>query len=119
MKIKLIDTQTEHTKEFDTEYRAFYWAEGNGSCDCNRFRYFPGVAEEMDKAQRIEFPELEEHFSYCHRGERILIIAIESNEYSLDEFNSGYPETLKQQYLPQPNKSLHQDDNDRRSIKTQ
>lgn len=53
----------------------------------------------MDDAQHIAHSELKEWQALCYGCCRFLIIATDSNEYTLDEFNAGYPEELKQKHL--------------------
>ena len=99
MKLTLLDTQTGETVDLDSPYDASWWAHGNGMCDCNRADYVQTAEEELETAQRQSHPELQEWQSLCYGCERILIIAAESDEYTLHEFNQDYPQTLKAQWL--------------------
>ena len=99
MTLTLLDTQTGETVDVDSQFSAFWWAEGNGACDCNRINKFPAAEHKLEVAQRQAHPELQEWQSLCYGCERILIIAAESDEYTLDEFNEDYPQALKAQWL--------------------
>lgn len=82
MKVTLLDTKTGRRHETGDNYDPFWWAEGNGSCDCNR-RLMMGE----DTAK----PE-----GYCEGCERFLIVAANDDSYSLRELNEDYPlELLK------------------------
>ncbi|MCP5018898.1 MAG: hypothetical protein GY938_27020 [Ketobacter sp.] len=35
-RITILDTETGKKKNIDSAFSAYWWAEGNGSCDCNR-----------------------------------------------------------------------------------
>lgn len=98
MKLTLIDTKTEKIKQIDSQFSDFWWAEGNGACDCNRATEFNGVAEELTRKQRTEHPELESRQGYCFGCNRFLIIKHDSNEYILEDFNLGYPAGLVGKY---------------------
>ena len=99
MTLTLLDTQTGETVDVDSPYDAYWWAEGNGSCDCNRIDEFPAAEDELEAAQRQAHPELQEWQGLCYGCTRLLIIAAESDEYTLDEFNEDYPQALKAQWL--------------------
>ena len=99
MKLTLLDTQTGEIVAMESPYNAYWWAEGNGACDCDRADYFPMAEEDLEAAQQQAHPELQEWQSLCYGCERILIIAAESDEYTLDEFNEDYPQALKAQWL--------------------
>ena len=99
MTLTLLDTQTGETLHVDSELDAYWWACGNGSCDCNRAEYFPTAKEELEAAQQQAHHELQEWQSLCYGCERILIVEAETDEYSLDELNQDYPPDLKQRWL--------------------
>jgi hypothetical protein len=84
MRVTILDTQTGEKKTTDEtfDFDAYWWAEGNGSCDCNR--EIPFVGLEMSNPCRTE---------------RYLIVEAESDEYSLEEYNSDYPAGLKEKHL--------------------
>jgi len=93
--------------EDQTELSVYWWTEGNGSCDCNRMRFFPEVAEEMEKQQREKHPELHEGAGICFGCKRFIAIDIDGDLTSYDyddtnpvlhtkeeilrEMNSDYP----------------------------
>ena len=86
MKVVILDTQTGERKTTDEsfDWDAYWWAEGNGSCDCNR---------------EIPFVGLDFSDCFCKGAKRYLIVEAESKEYSLDEYNSDYPAELKEKHL--------------------
>jgi hypothetical protein len=80
--VTILDTQTGETV-IDSSTHAFYWADGNGSCDCNREMLF-GIDTEA---------------GVCLGCSRFLIIKHDYPDYSLDEFNSGYHQDLIDKHL--------------------
>ena len=99
MKLTLLDTQTGETVDVESHYDAYWWACGNGACDCNRVDSFPTAEDELEAAQQQAHPELQEWQVLCYNCERILIVAAETDEYTLDELNQDYPQALKAQWL--------------------
>lgn len=101
MKLTLLDTKTGKTKEIDSRFNDWWWAEGNGSCDCNRVNEF-GFAEKFEKEYRKENPKLynpRKPWQKCCFGcKRFLIIKTDSIEYTIKEFNSDYPSELVDKY---------------------
>ncbi len=93
MKVTILDTDTgaRRTTEPDFDFTDYWWAEGNGSCDCNREIVF-GVDEEMDAL-------LGENI--CHGARRFLIVEADGNQYSLEDLNADYPVELRRAHLPQ------------------
>lgn len=82
MIVTLLDTKTGRRHETGDDFDPFWWAEGNGSCDCNR-RLIMG--QETTKPKE-----------FCEGAERFLIVAASDDSYSLRELNSDYPiELLK------------------------
>jgi len=78
MRMTIQDTQTgEKAVAPWDEFDAFWWAEGNGSCDCNR---------------QLAFGR--DHGGEC-RSERYLIVGVEGDAdgRSIDDFNDGYTKT--------------------------
>ena len=94
MKVKLIDTETDKTCIVDERseedgsplFDAYWWSEGNGSCDCNRSIYC-GVDD-------LDDPD----YGICRGGKRFLIIEADTDEYTLAELNNEYPEELLKKY---------------------
>ena len=82
-KLILLDTATGEEVIVETTRSAFYWAEGDGSCDCNRETEFG-----MDTVS-----------NHCIGNERYLIIESTYEGYTLEELNEGYPEGLLQRHL--------------------
>ena len=91
----LLDTETGEKHEASQFTGWFWWAEGNGSCDCNRAIVF-------DKED-----ELEEKFGegVCPGGTRFIAVDVHgdlegmSKAQILDDFNSEYPEELVRRYV--------------------
>ena len=78
MRVTIQDTQTGETAVAPwDEFDAFWWAQGNGSCDCNR-----QLAFGQDRGCEC-------------RSERYLIVAVEGDTggRSINDFNSGYTQT--------------------------
>lgn len=80
MKVTLLDTQTGKTLEVSNEANAFWWAHGNGCCDCNR-----SLLMEVETG----LPD-----NICEGKHRFLIIASNNNECTLQQLNAGYPTGL-------------------------
>lgn len=81
--VTLLDTITLKTTKVD-DFTAFWWAEGNGECDCNR----------------ILFLELRDPGSTgCIGCRRVLITEWTGNNGGYTDFNDGYPKDLKQKYV--------------------
>jgi hypothetical protein len=80
MKITLLDTVTGKRQELIGRWDPAWWADGNGSCDCNR-AIFMGL------------PELSES-NTCIGCKRFLVVEATYKDYTLREFNEGYPEEL-------------------------
>jgi len=60
----------------------YYWANGNGSCDCNREIIVKGIDNSSDSSACLG----------CHR---YLIVAVEGDHtLTLRELNEDYPEEL-------------------------
>ena len=55
----------------------FWWAEGNGACDCNRACAFPDAAAEMREQQHRDKPELKAHQGLCYGYKRFIAIDVE------------------------------------------
>ena len=98
MRITILDTKTGKQKVIESKYSSYWWAEGNGGCDCNRAIQM-GVDDEMDAAMRLHYPELEDWQSYCYGCKRFLIVKADDDYYTLDEYNQDYPVPLKRKYL--------------------
>lgn len=80
MKLTLLDTETGQTKRFDDSASPYWWAEGNGSCDCNREIRMLGKST-MDNGT-------------CLGHKRFLIIECSDPTYSIRELNEGYKGAL-------------------------
>ena len=85
MRVILLDTVTGERRATDEsfDYSAFWWAEGNGSCDCNRELIFGRDSRR----------------GTCLGCERYLIVNAESDEYTLEEYNEDYSEELVRRFL--------------------
>ena len=71
--VRVLDTQTGHVV-WNGEHNAYYWAEGDGACDCNRERLFG-----FDSSAGV-----------CLGCKRFVIIECDAPGYTLAEFNEGY-----------------------------
>jgi len=80
--VVILDTETGKLAT-ETGAVGFFWAEGNGSCDCNREDLFD-VDTEGDTCIG------------CHR---YLIVAHNYPNYSINEMNSDYPKDLINKYI--------------------
>lgn len=87
MIVTLLDTQTGKTHVTGNDYDAYWWADGNGSCDCNR-------ALQMG----VSLPESNDNL--CIGSKRFLIIDSDDKAYSLAELNDNYPSELLSKHLP-------------------
>jgi hypothetical protein len=85
MKPTLLDTETGERRESCSDFDDYWWAEGNGACDCNRRLLF-GLSEDPSRENTCEG---------CHR---FLIVTADKSAYSLRELNEGYPEELLRQH---------------------
>lgn len=83
MKLTMLDTKTLAKLDFEDGGDAYWWAEGNGSCDCNR-------ATRMLGGEAVE----NEILSKACVSERFLIVACDDPGYTLAEMNDGYPKEL-------------------------
>jgi hypothetical protein len=87
MKVTILDTQTGETR-VDERMSGWWWAYGNGCCDCNR---------------ELQFRDHDEDNNPCCLGEhRYLITKAEPNGQEMD-FNEGHPFTIAElnEYYPQ------------------
>lgn len=80
--VTILDTLTGKTVKDSEEYGC-YWAEGNGSCDCNREMLF-GLGSDTGS---------------CINCERFLIIEHNYPTYCLAEMNSDYAMELKNRHI--------------------
>lgn len=85
IRVTVLDTQTGRRVD-DRRFSAWWWAEGNGSCDCNR--------------ELIVQMKVPEGPGVCLGCQRYLIISAPADcGYSLRELNEGYPEDLLEAHL--------------------
>jgi len=82
--VTVLDTVTGETAT-DDRWTEYWWAEGNGSCDCNRDLLFDNDTEDT---------------GHCMGNHRYLIVASESKSHNLLELNRNYPEELIEKYAP-------------------
>ena len=61
MKIKLLDTQTGLTQWTDYPFSIWWWAEGNGACDCNRALEFGHEGHCGEKPYRYQAVDVCDH----------------------------------------------------------
>ena len=98
MNVTLLDTKTGERATIQSECGAFWWSEGNGSCDCNRAPHFPGAMEEIDAAQRAAHPELKAWQSLCFGCVRFVVVSSDDPTFSFEEWNSDYPHEILQRF---------------------
>lgn len=80
MKVTILDTETgKRYPGVDGGPDGWWWAEGNGSCDCNRSIF---VGHRTAEA------------GYCLGQKRYLIVEAEDPSFTLLEYNDGYPPEL-------------------------
>jgi hypothetical protein len=94
----LLDTKTGKkvdAKEFDSSF--FWWADGNGSCDCNRAI---AMGDDVDDEMTSQFGE-----GVCFGCTRIIAVDVHgdleglSKAEVLAEMNSEYPDELIKAHL--------------------
>ena len=79
--VTILDTQTGLTGT-NNQFSAYWWAEHNGNCDCNRSLMIDD----------------DEDISPCG-NKRYLIVASDSTSYTLTELNEDYPQELVEKYI--------------------
>lgn len=86
MNLTILDTFTgeSHKIENSPYDHEYWWADGNGSCDCNRL-IFCGNEPDED--------------GYCILSKRFLITE-NSLGIPFDEINQHYPQELRDKYRP-------------------
>ena len=97
----ILDTATGEKRKGE-DRSAYFWAEGNGSCDCDRATYFgEEIEDELDNKMMAENPSLKTWQSVCYGCERFLIISVDGDteQYAIGEFNSGYQKDLVEKYI--------------------
>ena len=83
-RVVLLDTQTGEKKEMFSNACSMWWADGNGSCDCNR---------------ELEFG-VEDDDRNCSEALRYLIVDHDYIDYSVRGLNDYYPMELVDKYIP-------------------
>jgi hypothetical protein len=94
----LLDTETgQKVDAAKMDCSLFWWAEGNGSCDCNRAICLgEDIVDELTK-------KFGEHV--CYGSERIIAIDVHGDlegrtkDEALEEINESYPEELVARHL--------------------
>lgn len=99
MKLVIRDTVTGREVTVESDASEFWWADGNGSCDCNRASEFPDIDAEIDAAIRAQHPELPDHVGYCYGSRRFLIVECDDPCVDLANVNSTYPNELVSAHL--------------------
>ncbi len=84
--VTVLDTETGRTAT-DERFSAFWWAEGNGSCDCNRRYLFDSFEDEG--------------VGVCKGAHRYLIVSCSDPDgYTYEDFNDDYPKELVDRHRP-------------------
>jgi hypothetical protein len=78
--VTILDTATQARVQ-DSDASFFWWADGNGSCDCNRELLFGNETEG----------------NTCIGSQRYLIVGVNTDD-NLRDLNAHYPDSLLQQY---------------------
>ena len=109
MIVKILDIKTNKTSESSHGNSVEWWANGNGSCDCNRVPN-EEIEQELDKKACEEndllYNEGDEP-GLCYGSKRFLIIDIIDNgseiipnkEAALIKMNKTYDEELLRKYI--------------------
>jgi len=91
--VEILDTETGERVKLPPDHSPYWWAEGNGSCDCNR--------------RLLAFPDLDDaafeagEEQGCIGSKRFLIVATEGDTAgcTLWGFNTWYPTELAEKHL--------------------
>jgi hypothetical protein len=75
MNFTLLDTLTGETKKIQDRLDPVWYAEGNGSCDCNRAPLF-GIKSNTDE---------------CLGAKRFVITEAETDDFTIQQLNESYP----------------------------
>lgn len=87
MKVTILDTESGIRTALDDYATAYWWSEGNGSCDCNRSSYV-GVDLGFNRIG-------DSNLGVCAGHKRFLIVDHDERaEYSLRDMNHRYPVEL-------------------------
>lgn len=85
MEISLLKISTKELKTVQTDCSVWWWAEGNGGCDCNRRIEFEGKLNEDDSCSSCEY------LIYDWSGE--------DKPTDIYYMNSYYPKELIDKYI--------------------
>jgi len=98
----LLDTETGETREASEFKGWFWWAEGNGSCDCNRAIVFD---KEDEMEERFADEGLPDGCGACFGATRFIAIDVHGDlghntkAQILEDFNRDYPEELVRRHV--------------------
>lgn len=99
----LLDTETGETRGASQFKGWFWWAEGNGSCDCNRAIIFD---KEDEMEARFPPPDgVPDDCGVCFGCTRFIAVDVHgdlegmSKAQILEDMNSEYPEELVRRYV--------------------
>jgi hypothetical protein len=85
----VLDTVTGKTYDTDSYFKCgmteSWWAQGNGSCDCNRCLCVPGLDELLEE----EFGD-----GFCYGSRRLLLLPLNGSESDYEWLNDSYPREL-------------------------
>jgi hypothetical protein len=96
--VEILDTVTGERVKTKANHSPYWWAEGNGSCDCNRGDRFD-LDETAWPDGHVTVPDCSG--GLCSGAKRFLIVAVEGDMggYELWEFNEEYPPELIEEHL--------------------
>ena len=97
MKVKFLDTKTNKTAWENYPFSIWWWAEGNGACDCNRALAFGHEPSCKDVPYRYQAVDIEDHPD--------MSICCQIEEYNKDLFD-GYKISTKQDILDYINNGI-------------
>lgn len=93
VKVTIRDRQTGTVAPGMDGFNAYWWSEGNGSCDCNRGDLFPDDLPEGEGEYSLDWMDDEPFGPICRGRVRFEIITVEPmpEGMTLADFNRGYP----------------------------
>ena len=96
IKVTLLDTKTGDRYEGPPGWTAYWWADGNGSCDCNRDVGSPETLAADAAWMADGLTDAGDDVDHACVSVRYLVVAVDPmpEGYTLADFNRGYPRDL-------------------------